>query len=65
MVRYNCVRMTLKSNCLDLCVARRPSTGGNVRSVNATVLYVRLIRTATRVKGRFNILPYQIYGVVL
>jgi len=33
MVRYNCVKMTLKSN-LSLCVARRPATRGSVRNVN-------------------------------
>jgi len=37
MVRYNYVKMTLKSN-LSLCVARRPTTRGNVRNVNAAVL---------------------------
>jgi len=53
MVRYNCVSNQTR---IDLCVARRPATRGNVRNVNATVLYIRLIRTATRVNGRCHAL---------
>jgi len=57
MVRYNCDKMTLKSNLVLICVARRPATRNSVHNVNATVLYrcacVWLERqcTSTRVNG--------------